>query len=360
MSVTDPPLAEAPPEPSPHRSRRKRGLIILAVMFGVLFALVAGTILYVKAEIGGSPGPSTPVTIVVQKGDTAKSLSNELARKHVIKNAWLFRIYAGMDSRAKLLIPGQYQLATGMSFGAVLDVFARGPEIKEEQFTIPEGFTVDQVIRVIGRKTSLSASKLRAEIDSGNYRLPIMPKDTKSLEGLLFPKTYVVVDGQTTESSILKRMLEQFTIETSSLPFSRVHGLTAYQVVIVASLIEREAKVPGDRGKIAAVIYNRIKMHMRLQIDATVQYAIYQKTGQYKPVLTYADYGISSPWNTYQIAGFPPTPIANPGLASLEAAIFPANIDSLFYVLCSKDGAHAFARTQTEFDNLKRKCASQQ
>ena len=137
------------------------------------------------------------------------------------------------------------------------------------------------------------------------------------------------------------------------MEYAESKNLTAYEVVIIASMIEEEVLVPKERPLVAAVIYNRLKQGMRLQIDATVQYAYLLKTGRYKNPLTTDDYKLSSPYNTYQIDGIPPAPIASPGLASIKAALNPANVDYLYYVLIKPNGEHGFARTYEEFLRLK-------
>lgn len=362
MSVAPPPAVDAPPQPDPqdpYRSSRKRGLVRLGIFITVLVVLMAGTGLYVRSAARGSGGPSKPVAVVIPPGASASQIAGVLAQKDVIRNAWLFKLMARWDGRADSLKPGEYQLRTGMSFGEVLDVLDAGPKIELTRITVPEGKIIPEVLAIIRDKTKLSANAFKAEIESGRYRLPIMPAGSKNLEGLLFPKTYDI-EKDMTEGEVLQMMLDQFARETSALDFSlaKPRGLSPYQVLVLASLVEREAKIDEDRAKIAGVMYNRLRRGMRLQIDATVQYAIYQKTGRYKPRLTYADYEISSPYNTYQIDALPPAPIASPGFASLSAALKPATTDAIYYVLCDKRGGHAFARSADEFDRLKRECAA--
>jgi UPF0755 protein len=172
----------------------------------------------------------------------------------------------------------------------------------------------------------------------------------KTLEGLLFPETYLVTKRDTAQS-VVDRMVQTFTKATATLDWTRAveKGLTRYQVVIIASLIEREAKVPEDRTKVAAVIYNRLARHMRLQIDATALYDLPEHK-----VPTLRDLRRPSPYNTYLIPALPPTPIASPGLASLEAALHPAATNALFYVVCEKSGKHCFTDSLTQFERLKR------
>jgi len=170
------------------------------------------------------------------------------------------------------------------------------------------------------------------------------------VEGFLFPKTYELPPDADADA-VVQRLLQQFEEDAGGLEWSRADrlGLTPYEVVIVASLIEREARVEEDRRKIASVIYNRMKKGMRLQIDATVQYAL----PKHKPRLTYEDYEYESPYNTYLNDGLPPTPIASPGLASLEAALRPAKTKFLFYIAVDEEGHHRFTETYDEFLRVK-------
>ncbi|HVL88775.1 MAG TPA: endolytic transglycosylase MltG, partial [Actinomycetota bacterium] len=352
-----PPVTDAPPSPDPERrSRRRRGLVKLAAFFLVLFGLLGGTALYVRSVAAGTAGAGAPVKIVVPEGASAGQIAELLAGKDIIDNAWIFKLFARFDGRAGSLKPGEYDMQTGMSFGEVLRTLEDGPVIRIERVTIPEGKTVGEVVDIIRTKTSISATEFKAEIDSGRHRLPIMPDNVKSLEGLLYPKTYDIREGATA-GQVLKMMLDQFTDETRALDFSKAKAnLTPYQVVIAASLIEREAKIDEDRPKIAQVIYNRIARGMRLQIDATVQYGYLMKTGSYKGRLTYADYELDHPYNTYRIDGLPPGPIASPRLASIVAMLEPADTDAIYYIHCDKRGGHAFAKTASEFEKLKREC----
>jgi UPF0755 protein len=186
----------------------------------------------------------------------------------------------------------------------------------------------------------------------GDWALrPYLPKGTKSLEGFLFPKKYEFEAGSTADA-VIKRLLAQFKLEVRDLPWSAYKQLglkRPYDVVIVASMIEREARFPEDRPKIARVIYNRLSKGMPLQIDATVEYAL----GTYKSRLTLEDLKVESPYNTYLHRGLPPTPIANPGLASLEAALSPAKGKWLYYVVIDAQGHHAFTASYDEFIKLK-------
>jgi UPF0755 protein len=191
-----------------------------------------------------------------------------------------------------------------------------------------------------------------AVAQSGTVHSQFQPPGSTSLEGLLFPDTYFVNPGDD-EAKLLARMVDAFDRMASAAGAQDAQvkaGVTPYQAIVVASLVEEEAKVDEDRGMIARTIYNRLGRNMKLGIDATVEYAI----GAHKPRLTNADLDIDSPYNTRKFAGLPPTPIAAAGQKSLEAALNPTPGPWLYYVLADANGRHAFATTDAEFEQLVR------
>jgi UPF0755 protein len=354
MSIVEPPVVEeAPPAFEPEPRRRRRGLVKLLAFFIALALVFGGLGVYATSLARGS-GPQHPVAVVIPEGASTAEIASILEARGVIKGAWLFKLVARLNGQAEVLKPGEYVLRTGMSFGEALAALEKGPTIVTFKVTIAEGKTVREIARIFEARTPIGAKAFLAAASSGRHRLPIMPAGSRNLEGLLFPKTYEIRPKGTADEAI-QLLLDQFQNETRTLDFSRARalGVTPYQIVVIASLIEREAKVAQDRDKIAAVIYNRLKKGMRLQVDATVQYAIFLKTGHYDPNITTDDYRIDSPYNTYQIDGLPPAPIASPGVPALQAALNPAAVDYLYYVLINDRGEHAFARTYEEFLRLK-------
>jgi UPF0755 protein len=183
---------------------------------------------------------------------------------------------------------------------------------------------------------------------------PYLPQEGETLEGFLFPNTYDFLKDSGARD-VVSRQLAEFQTETASLPWENAKslGVSQYEVVIIASMIEREARFPGDRAKVSRVIYNRLERGMRLQIDATVQYAL----GQNKPVLTYQDLRVQSAYNTYLHSGLPPTPIASPSLASLRAALEPAQGPWLYYLVVDSAGHEFFTSSYQDF--LKKKAQVQ-
>jgi UPF0755 protein len=286
------------------------------------------------------------VTITVSSGQSSVEIGRALREAGVVDSVNRFRDVAeerGLDGSLK---PGTYKLVTGMSIDAVLDLLARGPSTGTP-LTIPEGWTVAQIAARLADTRQFTRDEVDKALESKDLIVPYRPEGETSLEGLLFPETYGIEDKDSAES-VLQDMLSQLEIVMQRQDLSEIpRGLNTYQLLIVASMIEREAKIPADRARIAAVIYNRLGIGKPLEIDATVEYAV----GHSK--LTAKDLRSSSPYNTYTHKGLPPTPIAAPGEAAIQAALKPADGDWIYYVLSGKDGSHAFTRSYQEFLKLK-------
>ncbi len=222
------------------------------------------------------------------------------------------------------------------------------------KIVIPEGFTVEDIAARVefSSKGRITRDEFLNVARSSHFDHWFLKGTNGNLEGFLFPKTYEVM-ANATAKSVVKKLLDQFEKETSAIDWGRAKslGVTPYQAVIVASLIEREVRVPWERELVSSVIYNRLSKGMKLEIDATVQYAL--KT--WKRELSYDDLKIDSPYNTYKIQGLPPSPICNPGFESIRAALYPANTDYLFYVLTDPvKGTHSFTADYQQFLRWKR------
>lgn len=223
---------------------------------------------------------------------------------------------------------------------------AEAPPVK---VTFPEGLRREEIAAVLEQKTHLSAAKYLAATDPGDTgQARAKTDEAVSLEGFLFPATFDI-GSRLTENEFVRSQLDAFDSWTRKVDYryARSKNLTKYEVLIIASLVEREVRVPGERAVVAGVMYNRLKRKMRLDIDATVQYAL----GEWKADLTVSDLDSDSPYNTRKFAGLPPGPICNPGLASIDAAANPKVTDYLYYVARDDGtGRHFFARTPEEFE----------
>jgi UPF0755 protein len=315
----------------------------------VAVALVAfGLFWYAVAADRSHPQASQQ--LVVQRGATFDEVATQLAEGGVIGNTLTFRILARLRDEDVAVRAGEYRFGPHVTQADVLHALVTGGAQVATWVTIPEGFTAEQIAARLQANGLGSSEALRQEFTQ--ERLLVDGARTKSLEGFLFPSTYLMPLGAAPEQ-IAALLTGQFLKELPRDAASRARALhvSVPQAVTVASLVEREAKSQADRPQIAAVIYNRLRLGMPLQVDATIEYAL----PQHKSVLSFADLRIDSPYNSYVHAGLPPTPIANPGLASLEAAFHPAKSENLYYVYCG-NGRHVFARTLAEHQANVARC----
>ena len=313
---------------------------VLALGLAVLLSLVAVGGLWVESQINPSAHPGRVVDVTIPAGSSTDSIAGRLVADRVIASSFWFRVYLRLHGGSHI-DAGVYALRENDSYPGVVKAL-HGPEVSRS-LAIPEGFTVGQIAQRVGALSGHSAAHFLAVADGGSVRSPYEPAGSTDLEGLLFPDTYTVTPGES-DAAILDQMIARFDQVASSIGLSRAPssvGVSPYQAVIVASLIEREAKQVGDRPLVAEVIYNRLAKGMRLQIDASVLYAL----GPGHSSLSASDLAVSSPYNTYVVTGLPPGPIADPGRAALEAALHPSTGVYLYYVVVEPDGTEAFSPT---------------
>jgi UPF0755 protein len=256
--------------------------------------------------------------------------------------------------RGVTFLAGDYNLQTNLTLDETLAVLAEGPApLKTVSMAIPEGYRLTQIAEQAQRDLGVPSGRFLELAESGTVSLPpYLPGGKASIEGFLFPKTYEFVRGTVTADEVIDTMLQQFGKEVKGLPWkaARKFHLSPYQVVVVASLIEREAAGDAERPKIASVIYNRLRSHTPLYVDATLDYI----DPNPQDGLTQSDLEIVSPYNTRRVRGLPPTPIASPGRASLRAALQPANTPFEYYVLCGS--SHRFTASYQQFLAWKDQC----
>lgn len=292
------------------------------------------------------------VVVAIPPEATARQAGEILKQDELVRSSLVFSLYArwkGEDGRIKA---GEYRLSNGLSTPEILRELVHG-RLNVQSFTIPEGFTTVQVADLLVAQGLINREKFFLAVAGESFPYSFiqdLPDSDRRLEGYLFPDTYQVTRGSS-ENSIVDLMLRRFEEEMNELNYPALAsklGLTLHQAITIASMVEREARIDEERPLIAGVIYNRMKISMPLQIDATVQYAL----GSTKSKIYYNDLKIDSPYNTYRIPGLPPGPIAMPGRASLLAAVNPARTDYLYYV-AKPDGSHAFAVTLEEHNANK-------
>jgi UPF0755 protein len=293
----------------------------------------------------------TEVEIEIMQGANLTQIAEMLAEKGIVDDAFVFRLYVQEQGKEKNLLPGTYRLITGDEYKNILAVITAGEKQVIYKLTIPEGFTLNQVKeRIIADIPFVELQELESALDINTYKDSYeFLSDKTTLEGFLFPKTYDIT-VQYTAKNIIEMLITQYQLETQPLDWSYAadNNFSNYDILKIASLIEREAYIPDERPLISAVIYNRLKIDMLLQIDATVRYAL----DKWEGIVTYDDLEVDSPYNTYKYTGLTPTPICNPGMAAIKAALAPAAVDYLFYVVVDeKTHQHEFSKTFQEHVN---------
>jgi peptidoglycan lytic transglycosylase G len=324
-------------------SRLLKVLLTLVVLGAV--ALIGGG-LWVNSQINPGGG-GQEVIVTVPPGASTSRIASILDQRKVIKNSSLFKLYVRFRGKGPFEA-GDYTLRQHESFSDIVATLGKGPKVSFKRLTIPEGFTLQQIADKVGQLPGRSATAFLAAATSGAVHSKYQPAGSTNLEGLLFPDTYFI-DPKDDETAILRRMVTEFDQVAAEAGYDNAapSGVTAYQAIITASLVESESKIDADRPKIAQVIYNRLQKGIPLQIDATVIYArggAHRENGQ---VLN-SDLQVDSPYNTYKVKGLPPTPIAAAGRASLRAALATEAGPWLYYVKFEADGTHKFATTLDE------------
>lgn len=328
----------------------RRGRVVAWLGGLVAFLAVGAASAYVYLSSIGFVGTSSPggvVEVVIPEGSSSDHIAALLEERGVIKDAFGFRLAAYLDDRVRDIQAGRYELPTGLSARDALDaLLGAGPILDFVMVTFPEGSWLTDFARILDERTHISGDEFLELTTSGQMRSRVRPEEVDTMEGLLFPSTYQVVE-EDTAASVARRLARELEEQLGEVDLSAAEaaGFTAYEVVSIASMIESEAALNEERPMIARVIYNRLTEGVPLGIDATVLYAL----GEHKEVLTASDLRVDSPYNTRIVAGLPPTPIGAPGRASLEAAAAPAEGDWLYYVLADCDGHHAFSSSYEDF-----------
>ncbi len=332
----------------------KAFLVVLILMIG------GGFYAFQQWNAAGGPGTTEladgPVTLTIPEGTGARAVANLLEENGVVRSASAFTAAATLDGRANQIKAGTYELDPQSTTEQLLDILVAGPPGAETfTVTIPEGLTVPQTLERIAAAegSPFTVEDLRAGLElvalpSWVPPRPDLPEGAEPFEGLLFPETYeFTVD--TTADVLLTRLVLQTDQVVTEIGGAERNGLTAYETLVLGSLVEREARLAEERPVISSVIHNRIDDGMALQIDATVVYGITIATGERPDRLVNADYQFDTPWSTYVYPGLPPTPISGVGRSSLEAAANPDETPFFYYVVEDPEtGAHRFTSTLAE------------
>ncbi|MFA5014439.1 MAG: endolytic transglycosylase MltG [Actinomycetota bacterium] len=322
-------------------------LIVPLIVLSMFFFYLTSCSVFNEEDENTVPS-GTEVEFEITEGMTLSRVAELLEEKGIIDSAFLFRLFVQQRGKEGNLIPGIYTLEAGSEHEEILAIITAVPTVVTYKFTIPEGFTVKEIIeRVVRDIPFIGQEDMEQAANITNYDYDYL-KDAESLEGFLFPKTYEITIDYSA-GDIIEMMLAQYQFETGSLDYSLADNkvLSHYDILKIASMIEREAYIAEERALISAVIHNRLDIEMSLGIDATLSY--YLEKGEEE--LTESDLQIDTEYNTRLYAGLPPTPICNPGLACIEAALNPEpDIEYLYFKITDTENhSHSFFNTYQEF-----------
>lgn len=318
------------------------------IIFVMMVAVLLGGIVFGRAK-PVMVNSENQTIITIQPGMTANDIGQLLYNEKIIKSVIMFRVIAKVYNMESSLQAGEYAFSNDMTTEQIVTIIAKG-QTAYRQITIPEGYNIDQIAELIDKQKLGDGNKFKtlAKTYAPYPYMTNQPVVNYKAEGYIFPSTYRLARG-TTEEQLLQIMVKEF--DNQLIPAMRDRaaelGLSVADVITLASLVEKEAKLDGDRPIIASVFINRLKLDMPLQSCATIQYIL----GFPKAELSIEDTQIQSPYNTYLHKGLPPGPIANPGGASINAVLYPAETDYIYFV-ADKDGAHHYSTSYQEHLNL--------
>jgi UPF0755 protein len=344
----------------PESSRGRRVLVVLGSLVLVMVLVVAAAAFYVKGQLDPGGEVGTEVLFTVETGMSANAVASKLEDEGIIADAQIFRLYLRYQGTEGFQA-GSYDLFENMAAWDVVDVLAGPPRPPDQVvFQVPPGLTLAEIPQNITDDIpTFDAAQIALLLAGGTIRPTSLPPEVTTLEGFVFPDRYDILIGEGPEAAI-GRMVQQFDAVAAEIDLAgraAALGMTPYEIVIIASLIEEEYGIPEEMGKIARVIYNRLEIDEPLGIDATSRYEAVL-AGRDRDDL---DFESESPYNTRRQVGLPPTPIAQPSRAALEAALSPVDGPWIFYVRDPDEsrtppGGHFFTESAREFENVKAEC----
>ena len=335
----------ASPAPPARRRRRRLGV---AVVFAVVVGVVIGGVVWYEGAVNEGPAGAA-VIVEVPAGSSVSAVTADLVRRGVVGSGLAFRIFLTLHG-TPTVVAGRYELRRHQGFGAVRDRLAGGPDVFA--VSVIPGTTVAELSTTVTNDVArFSSASFLGAVTSGTVHSPWQPPGSDNLDGLLGTGTYIVVPGET-DLELLGQMIDRFDTQATAAGLAggaSAAGVTPYEAVTVASIVQKEAISPGDSaqatahnaGPVARVIYNRLDRGMALQMDSTVLYAEGRDGGPVTP----ADEERPTPYNTYLHTGLTPTPICFPSATALRAALRPPAGGWLYFQLTSADGTETFSDT---------------
>lgn len=345
----------------PQKRRRKRHMksSAKAVIVLLIALVIGGGMFFAMNRLMNPPAEEmemtgTTVTITIPDGAGTETIANILKEHDLIDSVFGFKLTSKMEGFDGTYKQGTYSIDTGMTKRQIMELLQSGKVAADLKLIIPEGYSVKQIAAKVEEAGICSADEFISEVNNGTFDYDFvkdLPAREYRLEGYLFPDTYFLADYMTAHDMVdamLKRFDQMYTEEYQNAVQSS--GKSLDEIVILASMVEKEIKLPEERARAAGVMYNRLRDGITLGIDATVLYAVGKTAGE----LTQDDLNIDSPYNTRKNYGLPLGPISNPGEASFKAALYPEEHNYLYYVVeaVGKDN-HVYCETYDEFLNAK-------
>ena len=318
--------------------------LLRKIIFTVLLAGIVGLLaIFGFVKVNQPFGPSNPVQIVdIPPGIAFTHVSHLLKENGLLGPEWFFQVLGRVQQVDRKIIPGEYEFHAGMRPTALLAKLVNG-EVYQHSVTIPEGYNVVQIADILDQKGLADKREILRLSKDQNFIASLNVK-ASTLEGYLFPDTYRFARYTPPEfivRTFVSRFHEMVTPEMQAQAKSM--GMTLQEVLTLASVIEKETGLATERSLVSGVFHNRLRRNIPLQSDPTVIYALEYFDGNIRK----ADLSVNSPYNTYKVRGLPPGPIANPGLASIQAALYPTPSDFVYFV-SRNDGSHKFSATLAE------------
>ena len=317
---------------------KKTYIIIISII--LLIVLAGAGLTAVTHYIYNAPSVNEDITLEINKGEGLRAISRKLERNGVVSSQNLFILYVMYQGLQDSLKAGEYEFESGSTMSQVADKIARG-DVVVYKITVPEGLTVNQIAELLQEKGFSDKDDFIGLTRDKELQSRLLGDGTASFEGYLFPDTYTYIKGATA-LELIEMMVKRFnTVYGSLTPERANNNLTDSEIIILASIIEKETGAPEERMLVSAVFHNRLRKGMKLDSDPTVIYGLGEG---FEGSLRRSDLERKTDYNTYMIKGLPPGPISNPGKASISAALDPAEVDFLYFVSKGDgSGTHKFS-----------------
>jgi UPF0755 protein len=315
-------------------------IILVVVLLFVILALYVVFLVFLPKSVN-------EVIIDISKGESAQLIANKLYEKDVIHSKKVFYLYVKFSGIDKTLSFGKYHFSKKLSLPDVVKILKLG-KVVLRKVTIPEGLTVKKTAKILSQYGFADQDKFIILCNDSLFARKLTGFSVSSLEGFLYPETYHF-PYEVSEQYIIKILVQEFFSQTRDCDFSPNRALDFYETLVLASIVEREARFRDEQPTIASVYLNRIKYNYKLQADPTVAYAL-ELQGKIRKKIYYRDLKIDSPFNTYKNFGLPPSPICSPAISSIKAVLKPAETD-FFFFFANGSGRHEFNQTYQQHIN---------